>query len=194
MEFTLTDEQTMFQETVRNWVEKECNKDASRDYEAQEFEYPFELWDKMSDAGFHAIGLPPELGGQGGDVVTQMILTRELARSLAGLTWIFGISSFCAKSINKFATDVAREELIPQLAEGKIRVAIAVTEPSGGTDLMGAMKTRATKVDGGWSITGQKIWSTAAHVSDYLFLMARTEDIARQAGPRGDPVLGEEPR
>ncbi len=178
MEFTLTDEQTMFQETVRNWVEKECNKDASRDYEAQEFEYPFELWDKMSDAGFHAIGLPPELGGQGGDVVTQMILTRELARSLAGLTWIFGISSFCAKSINKFATDVAREELIPQLAEGKIRVAIAVTEPSGGTDLMGAMKTRATKVDGGWSITGQKIWSTAAHVSDYLFLMARTEDIA----------------
>lgn len=59
MEFTLTDEQTMFQEMVRNWVEKECPKDVARDYEAQEFEYPFELWDKMSDAGFHAIGLPP---------------------------------------------------------------------------------------------------------------------------------------
>ena len=176
MDFSLTEEQELFSKVVHDWVENECPKNVARDIEAREFEYPFELWDKMSAAGFHAVGLPEELGGAGGDTLTQMILTRELARSLAGLTWIFGISSFCAKSINKFASDAVREELIPQLAEGKIRVAISVTEPSGGTDLMGAMKTRAVQVPGGWKISGQKIWSTAAHVSDYLFLMARTED------------------
>lgn len=176
MDFSLTEEQEMFREMVRDWVERECPKSLALEYEKKEFEYPFELWDKMSKAGFHAIGLPEELGGQGGDIVTQMILTREIARSLAGLTWTFGISSFCAKSINKFASDTVREELIPKLARGEMRVAISVTEPSGGTDLMGAMKTRARKVDGGYRITGQKIWSTAAHVSDFLFLMARTED------------------
>ena len=176
MDFSLSEEQELFAKTVRSWVDKECPKNTARDIEMQEFEYPFELWDKMSAAGFHAIGLPEELGGAGGDVLTQMILTRELARSLAGLTWIFGISSFCAKSINAFAREDVREELIPQLATGDIRVAISVTEPSGGTDLMGAMKTRAVEVPGGWQISGQKIWSTAAHVSDYLFLMARTSD------------------
>ncbi len=177
MDFALTDEQEMFREMVRNWVEKECPKNVARDIEAQEFQYPQELWDKMSKAGFHAIGLPEEYGGSGGDVITQMILTRELARSLAGLTWIYGIASFCAKSIAKFANEETKARLIPLLADGDIRIAISVTEPSGGTDLMGSMKTRARKVDGGWRITGQKIWSTAAHVSDYLFLMARTEDI-----------------
>jgi acyl-CoA dehydrogenase len=165
----------MFRDTVRSWVEREVPKSVARDYEAKEFEYPFELWDKMSAAGFHAIGLPEEHGGQGGDVVTQMILARELARSLAGLTWIWGISSFCAKSIAHYAKDELNEDLIPKLAAGDIRVAISITEPSGGTDLLGAMKTTATKVEGGWRLTGQKIWSTAAHVSQYLLVIARTD-------------------
>ena len=175
MDFGFTDEQEQFRDMVRNWVEREVPKDRARDYEAQEFEYPFELWDKMSKAGFHAVGLPEEYDGQGGDVVTQMILARELARSLAGLTWIWGISSFCAKSVAKFGSDELKAALIPQLAAGDIRIAISLTEPSGGTDVLGAMKTNATKVDGGWRITGQKIWSTAAHVSQYLMLVARTD-------------------
>ena len=176
MDFSLSEEQELFAKTVRDWVERECPKNTARDLEMQEFEYPFGLWDKMSEAGFHAVGLPPELGGAGGDVLTQMILVRELARSLAGLTWIFGISSFCAKSIATFARSEVAEELIPKLAAGDIRLAISVTEPAGGTDLLGAMRTRATEAPGGWRISGQKIWSTAAHVSDYLFLMARTSD------------------
>lgn len=182
MDFSLTEEQEMFQSTVRDWVDKEAPKNKARDWESQEFEYPMELWDKMSQAGFHAIGLPEEVGGQGGDIVTQMILARELARSLAGLTWIWGISSFCAKSVDKFASEELRHQLLPELAAGNIRMAIAVTEPSGGTDLLGAMKTTATKVDGGYRITGSKIWSTAAHVSQYLLLIARSDhDVPKKA-------------
>lgn len=186
MDYSLTDEQEMFQTTVHDWVEKEAPKNVARDWEAKEFEYPMELWDKMSAAGFHAIGLPEEVGGQGGGTIIQMILARELARSLAGLTWIWGISSFCAKSVDKFASDELRHELLPQLAAGDIRMAIAVTEPSGGTDLLGAMKTTATKVDGGYTITGSKIWSTAAHVSQYLLLIARSDhDVPKS--PRASP-------
>ncbi len=182
MDFTLTDEQEMFRSMVHDWVEKEAPKNVARDWEAQEFEYPFELWDKMSAAGFHAIGLPEEIGGQGGGTMTQMILARELARSLAGLTWIWGISSFCAKSVDKFGSEELRHELLPQLANGDIRMAIAVTEPGAGTDVLGGMKTTAVKVDGGYRITGSKMWSTAAHVSQYLLLIARSDqDVPKKA-------------
>jgi acyl-CoA dehydrogenase len=72
--------------------------------------------------------------------------------------------------------------LLPELASGEMRMAIAVTEPSGGTDLLGGMKTNATKVDGGYRITGSKIWSTAAHVSQYLLLIARSDhDVPKKA-------------
>ena len=53
--------------------------------------------------------------------------------------------------------------------------AISLTEPGGGTDVLGGMKTRAEKTDGGWVINGAKIWSTMAHVADCLFLVARTD-------------------
>ena len=176
MDFGLTEEQEMFRKVVRDWVEREAPKSLARELEANEFEYPHALWDKMTAAGFHGVGLPEEYGGSGGNVATQVILARELARSLAGLTWMWGIPSFCAKSVAYFASDEVKAELLPDLAEGRARMAISVTEPSGGTDLLGAMKTVAKKVEGGWAVTGSKIWSSGAHVSTHLLLLARTED------------------
>jgi acyl-CoA dehydrogenase len=176
MDFGFTEEQDLFRKTVHDWVEREVPKRVARELEADEFNYPHELFQKMADAGFHAIGIDEQYGGAGGTEVTQMILARELARSLAGLTWTWGISSFAgAKSIGLYGSEEQKQRFLPELAEGKLKFSIAFTEPSGGTDLLGAMKTTGTKVDGGWRITGQKIWSTAAHVADYLLLLARTD-------------------
>ena len=175
MDFRLTEEQELFRKTMREWVENEIPKSYANELEQQEHEWPEELWDKMTQAGLHAIGIDEEYGGQGGDIVTQMILCRELARSLAGLTWVWGISSFSgAKSVGMFGTEEQKKDFLPRLARGEIKFAIAYTEPDGGTDVLGAMKTKAEKADGGWIINGTKIWSTAAHVADYLLLLART--------------------
>jgi alkylation response protein AidB-like acyl-CoA dehydrogenase len=65
--------------------------------------------------------------------------------------------------------------VLPAVAEGKMMWSIALTEPGGGTDVLGAMKTRADRVDGGWSINGSKIWSTMSHQSDMLLVIARTD-------------------
>ncbi|OZC79067.1 acyl-CoA dehydrogenase [Rhodococcus sp. 06-418-5] len=181
MDFSLTDEQEQFRKSLRAWIDSELDKNTAREWEGREFEYPFELWDKMSKQGLHGIGLPEEYGGQGGDVMTQMIVARELARTLGGLTWIWGVSSFCAKSVALYAQEEVKQELLPKLADGEIRMSIALTEPSGGTDVLGSMKTVAKKVDGGWRITGQKIWSTAAHVADYLMLVAKSDPNADKA-------------
>lgn len=176
MDFELSEEQELFRKTVRQWVERECPKAAANELERREHEFPFELWDKMSAAGFHGVGIAEEYGGQGGNIVTQMILARELGRSLAGLTWMWGLSSFSgAKSIAFAGSEEQKRELLPRLAAGDLKFAIAVTEPAGGTDLLGALGTVARKVDGGWRISGQKVWSTTADVADYLLLLARSE-------------------
>lgn len=179
MDFSFTAEQQEFRKVVRDWVEKNCPKNVARDLEKEEFAYPFELWDKMSAAGLHGIGIDERYGGSGGDIVVQAITARELARSLAGLTWVWAISSFAgAKSVGLYGSEEQKERFLPELAQGRLRFSIAVTEPSGGTDLLGGMRTKARKVDGGWRITGQKMWSTAAHVADYLLLLAISDEEA----------------
>ena len=177
MDFALSEEQELFRKTVRQWVDENIPKDKANEMEQQEHEYPHELWDMFTEAGFHGVGIEEEYGGQGGDIVTQMILMRELSRSLAGLSWVWGISSFSgAKSVGMFGSEEQKHRFLPKLANGDIKFAIAYTEPDGGTDVLGAMKTTATKDGDGWRISGSKIWSTAAHVSDYLMLLARTDD------------------
>jgi acyl-CoA dehydrogenase len=176
MDFELSEEQLAFRQTVRKWVDKETPKSWARELESDEHNYPFALWDKFTEAGFHGVGIAEEFGGQGGDVVIQMILGRELARSLGGLAWIWGITSFAgSKSIGIYGSDSQKRKFLPQIAAGKLRAAIAFTEPGGGTDVLGALRTEAEKTPGGWLLRGEKIWSSSAHVADYLLVLARTE-------------------
>ena len=176
MDFAPTEEHQAFRDMVHRWVDAEVPKSWSRALEADEHNYPFALWDKFTEAGFHGVGIPEEYGGQGGDVLMQMILARELARSLAGLAWIWGITSFAgSKSIGIYGTPEQKAKYLPLIAAGKLKAAIAFTEPSGGTDLLGAMRTTAERVDGGWKISGEKTWSSSAHVADYLLCLARTD-------------------
>lgn len=178
MQFHLDDDQEFFRTTVRKWVDREVPKSYARELEAAEGSYPHDLWDKMTEAGFHAIGLPEEFDGQGGDTITQVILVRELARSLGGMTWMWGIPSFCAKAVAKFGTDELKATLLPSLAAGEGRMAMAVTEPSGGTDLLGAMKSRGRRTEGGWVLNGQKVWSSGALEATHLLVLVRTDGLS----------------
>lgn len=176
MDFELPDEVSAFRDTIRRWVDSEVPKRWSRELEQKEHDYPFALWDKFTDAGFHGIGIDEKYGGQGGDVLIQMVLARELARSLGGLAWIWGITSFAGvKSIGLYGTEEQKNRFLPQIAAGQLRAAIAFTEPGGGTDVLGALRTNAVRGNGGWVLNGEKIWSSSAHVADYLLVLARTD-------------------
>jgi acyl-CoA dehydrogenase len=176
LDFELPEEYRAFRDMARRWVDKEAPKSWARELERDEHNYPHALWDKLSEAGFHGIGISEDYGGQGGDVLTQMLLARELARTLGGLAWIWGITSFAgSKSIGLYGTDAQKAEFLPRIALGDLKAAIAFTEPEGGTDLLGSMATTAKRGDGGWIINGEKIWSSSAHVADYLLLIARSD-------------------
>jgi acyl-CoA dehydrogenase len=176
MDFELPEEYQAFRDMVRRWVDKEAPKDWARNLEMDEHNYPFALWDKFTEAGFHGVGISEDYEGQGGDVVMQMLLARELARTLGGLAWIWGITSFAgSKSIGLYGSPEQKAKFLPEIANGRLKAAIAFTEPAGGTDLLGAMGTTAQKVDGGWVLNGEKIWSSSAHVADYLLVIARSD-------------------
>jgi alkylation response protein AidB-like acyl-CoA dehydrogenase len=175
MEFELSEEHQAFRDVVRRWVDKEAPKDWARALEKDEHNYPFALWDKFTAAGFHGVGIAEEYGGQGGDVLMQMILAREMCRTLGGLSWIWGITSFAGgKSIGLYGTPEQKAKYLPLITAGKLKAAISFTEPGGGTDVLGAMATTAERVDGGWVLNGEKTWSSSAHVADYLLCIARS--------------------
>ena len=176
MDMELGDEHRAFRDSIERYIAAEMPKAWARDLERDEDNYPFELWDKFTQAGFHGIGIDEKYGGMGGDIVMQVLLARALGRPLAGLAWLWGITSFAGgKSIGVYGTEEQKQRFLPKIAAGELRAAIALTEPGGGTDVLGAMQTNATKVDGGWRITGEKIWSSNSHVADYLLLLARSK-------------------
>jgi acyl-CoA dehydrogenase len=176
MDFELSEEQRAFRDVVHRWVDAEAPKAWARELEMKEHDYPFALWDKFTEAGFHGIGIDEKYGGQGGDINTQMILARELARTLGGLSWVWGLTSFAgAKSIGIYGTETQKDRFLPQIAEGNLRASIGFTEPGGGTDVLGALQTTAVRGDGGWIVSGEKIWCSSAQVADYILLLARTD-------------------
>jgi alkylation response protein AidB-like acyl-CoA dehydrogenase len=182
MDFELGEEYQLFRDTVRKWVDKECPKDWCRALERREHEYPQELWDRLTEGGYHGIGIPEQYGGLGGDILIQAIFMREFARNASGLGWIWGITSFSgSKSIGFYGSEEQKRRFLPLMAAGKLRTAISFTEPGGGTDVLGAMRTTARRTDGGWVLNGEKIWSTTADTADYLLLLARTNrDVKRR--------------
>ncbi len=180
--FGLNEEQQAFQDMVRRWVDAEAPRDWARKIQQDKGVFPHELWDRMARAGFHGIGIPEEYGGQGGDAVTQAILARELARNLSGLLYAWAPTSFAGgKSLTMYGSAEQKARFLPEIAAGRCKVAISFTEPGGGTDVLGALRTTAVKVEGGWRINGEKIWTTLAGSADYLLLLARSEkDVAKR--------------
>ncbi len=185
MDFRFSDEENDFRSAIHDWVEDKCPKEVALELERHEdhdgTHFPRKLWDDMAEAGFFGIGIDEELGGQGGGAMIQSIFMEEVSRSLAGIAWIWGVNQFNTKSIQRFASEDLKQEFIPRLTEGKVITAIAVTEPGAGTDLLGGMITTAERDGDGFRINGAKIWSTMAHVSDYLLLLATTDKDAEKA-------------
>lgn len=78
-----------------------------------------------------------------------------------------------------------KQRFLPEITAGRMMFAISMTEPDGGTDALGAMRTSAERVDGGWVVNGTKLWSTLAHAADRLFLVARTTPIGSDGRGHG---------
>lgn len=91
-------------------------------------------------------------------------------------------SNLWANTALAHATDAFRRVIVPQLLAGEVGMCLLYSEPGAGSDLA-AIRTRADRVEGGWRVTGQKVWTSGAHIADYGMLIARTDwDVPKHRG------------
>lgn len=129
---------------------------------------------KCGAAGFIGLTLPTEYGGHGRSALEKFVVTEEMLAAGAPVFahWIADRQS--AMQILNHGRERARRLLLPGIARGECFFGIGMSEPDSGSDLA-AVRTRAVRVDGGWSITGSKIWTSNAHRAHYLLALVRTE-------------------
>ena len=160
--------------TVRPFVEKEIIPFIN-EWEKNEF-IPDELWPKAAKAGLFQIGYPEEYGGvkKGTDIFHILITAEELARSGAGGIYAsLSVQSIGLPPISNFGSDELKKEVIPEILTGEKRICLAITEPSGGSDVAN-IKTNAFKDGDHYIVNGSKTFITDGLKSDWLTTAVRT--------------------
>ncbi len=181
MDFSLEPRHEAFLAELREYLEhleRDVGFDLAATAEANEHSLTGEgreLIDKfirqLGKDGWMGIGCPKELGGQGRSFFEQFLFLEELhSRSLP--TGVLLIKSIIP-ALAKLAPDHIREKYLPLCLSGELAICIGYSEPDAGSDLAN-LRLRATPVEGGYRLNGQKIWTTAANVSTHVWLATRT--------------------
>ena len=158
---------------VRGSIEKFCEAELTPEYvrwmdENCDFP-PDDLWKKLAEHGIFDRSLassPYEF----------LIIQEEIATASVAVMLAIGASiGFGQGFIAMLGTPEQREEFLPKLATGEVKMCMALTEPGGGTDILGSLRTTATEDGDHYVLNGQKVFITAAHVADYLIVIAITD-------------------
>lgn len=138
---------------------------------------------KLGQRGWLGMTWPKQYGGHERSAFERYVVVEETLAAGAPVAahWIADRQS--GPSLLKYGTQEQKERVLPGIAAGETVFCIGMSEPDSGSDLA-ATRTRATPVDGGWRVTGTKLWTTGAHHADYMILFCRTSGTAndRQAG------------
>jgi alkylation response protein AidB-like acyl-CoA dehydrogenase len=157
--------------TVREFVKREVIPQAA-EHDEQDT-YPTALVDQMAEMGLFGITIAEEHGGLGLDYTTYAMVFEELAKGWLALTGPIGTHSILSYAIGKYGSDEQKKRWLPELASGKRRGGLALTEPGGGSDVA-ALQTRAVKDGDEYVINGNKLFITNGEQGDVFFLLAKT--------------------
>ena len=144
--------------------------------------FPRELWEKMGDLGLLGITVEEAFGGAGMGYLQHTVAMEEISRASAAVALSYGAhSNLCVNQIRRNGTDDQKHKYLPKLTSGEHIGALAMSEPSSGSDVV-SMKLRAERVDDGFLLNGNKMWITNGPDADVLVIYAKTEP---KAGSKG---------
>lgn len=162
----------LIRQNVQRFVEKEIKPSINEWEEAGSF--PRELYQKAGAAGILGIGHPEMYGGTEVDIFGKIAASEALMQSTSGgLVASLGSLDIGLPPVWKWAQPVLKDRIVPEVLSGEKISALAITEPSGGSDVAN-IKTRATKVDGHYLVNGSKTFITSGHRADYYTVAVRT--------------------
>ena len=169
----LTDEERMIRDSARDYAQ---NKLAPRVQQAFREEFTHrEIFNEMGELGLLGSTIDG-YGCPGVSYVSYGLIAREIERVDSGYRSMMSVqSSLVMYPIYTYGTEAQREKYLPKLASGEWVGCFGLTEPDAGSD-PGGMRTRAKKVDGGYRITGSKMWITNSPIADVFVVWAKTDD------------------
>lgn len=135
-------------------------------------------WDERFSAelgrrGWLGMTIPVEYGGHGGSALDRYVVTEELLAAGAPVAAHWVADRQIGPTLLRFGTEDQRRRYLPRIAAGECFFGIGMSEPDSGSDLA-SVRTRAERVDGGWSLTGTKVWTSGAHRAHAFFALARS--------------------
>src|ERR1700744_4689966 len=177
----VSEEERLAVATVRKFVDDEV-KPVVRELEHAN-EYPEKLIDSMKELGVFGTAIPAEYGGTPVSTACYVRITQELARGWMSLAGAIGGHSVVAKLILGFGTEEQRQRLLPKMATGEVRAAMALTEPGGGSDLQ-SIRTTAALDAGQYVVNGSKTWITNGRRAGGIAPLCKTDQnaVPRHAG------------
>lgn len=183
MDFGFTEEQQRFRLEVREFCQNEPWGELAPEIVAG---YSPSFYRKLAKRGWLGLHFPERYGGQGKDIIHEMILAEEVGYSgaPAGAPFVISITILVLGNLLlKYGTEQQKEEYLPRIVRGEITAGLGFTEPEAGADLA-SVKTRAVRQGDHYIVDGQKVFTSFIHVPDsYSILMARTD-------PHAEPERG----
>jgi len=171
VDFTLSDHQRAVRDTFARFSDREIAPAAAALDEAHAF--LSDLFRRLGELGLFGMRYPEEDGGSGLDLVSFCLALEEIARGSVSVAGCAAMQSLMGtKFLHMLGNADIKERLFAPALKGEKVGAICMTEPNAGSDLAG-IATTATKVSGGWTIKGQKMWVTSAPVADFFTVFAR---------------------
>lgn len=177
--FALPEEHQALREAVRELVDDKVVPRAAEIDETSEF--PWDVYEALKSSGFHAIHIPEEYGGEGGDALAACLVIEEVSRGCASSGLIPAVNKLGTLPLMLSASDTLLKTYLPEVASGEAMFSYALSEREAGSDAA-AMKTRAVADGDDWILNGQKSWISNAGVSKYYTVMAATDP---DKGPKG---------
>src|SRR6195256_4243131 len=171
MDFAFSEEQEMLRRSARDFLAKECSSKVVRKLMEGAEAYDPQLWRKMAELGWTALGIPEQYGGVG-TFLDLVVVLEEAGRALLPGPF-FATMGLAVPALIEAGTESQKKEVLGAIAEGKARATLAMTEPSGRWDASG-VTLAAKPVAGGWRLDGVKLFVPDGEAADYIVVAART--------------------
>jgi alkylation response protein AidB-like acyl-CoA dehydrogenase len=163
MDFELSEQQTAFRDLMREFTRKSIAP-VAREWELAG-RYPEEIVEEMKTMGLFGMLVPEAYGGIAIDAISYSLVFEEISKAWMGVAGILGSHSLATLMLTRSGTPEQRQRWLPDLATGKRRSGIALTEPQAGSDLQG-ITTVARRVGDHYVVNGAKTWITNARHAD----------------------------
>jgi hypothetical protein len=180
MDFNLSDEQKLIAETAREFAEREILPRVRENDRAERFDR--ELARKLGEVGFLGPILDEKYGGRNLDYIGYGLIVEAIGRADSSARTVVSVqTSLVGSAIEKWATEEQKQRWLPGLCSGEGLGCFGLTEPDTGSDAAN-LRTRATKTDNGWSISGQKMWISLGSVAEFALIFAQTDPEKKHKG------------